>query len=353
MNNLVTSPRPQGGFTLVELTVVMLILLTVTAATVPNYVEDIHKARTEATINEVWNIIDGAQNFVANNGNWPDESNGCADALSTMRAATGYIDGVEDESPWHDPTDNPDGDYDTSCTTDNFTVTVTTDPEWAGLVANTLPATEIAGAETTTSVPVPGEVPGLASLLPRDGSRPMTGDLDMDGNNVENAGNVAAESVQTINDIDAGGDIFANGNISADTVIGRNGVSAPVYFDSDDTSYFTDPNSTSVMQDIQVDGNVVSTVKNRSLTQAVQDATVATHGATVAKPNCPTGESPRIFNSVAMASCNNTGSPPAAIQTWSIDNGGNYQVVLRVRCDSGWVNPQPEYGRVTVFTKCD
>jgi len=118
-----------------------------------------------------------------------------------MLVASGYLAGLDDRSPWYDATANPGGRYTTRCTATNFSVQVTTDTEYAGMLANTLAATTASGATTTTSVPIGTQIPALARFLPKDGSEPMEGTLDMDGHDVVDINNLNSVNVtsQSIN----------------------------------------------------------------------------------------------------------------------------------------------------------
>lgn len=74
-------------------------------------------------------------------------------------------------------------------------VTITTDVLDAGLalaVARQFPnGGSAVGTEVRVEVPVPGHEPAREAMLSRDGVRAMTGNLDMDGNRIVNAGSLS------------------------------------------------------------------------------------------------------------------------------------------------------------------
>jgi len=344
--------RHTKGFTFIELTIALLVVATIAAASAPNIIQKVRKVQTDKTANEVWTIAESAQNFISDTGNWPDETNNCADAITVMNTTPGYLQNFDSESPWYDAATNPGGEYTTSCTSTNFTIEVDTHPDEAPLIANTLAQTTVAGRTTTTTIPTPGKIPALDAVLPRDGSRPMTGDLDMNGNNIDNAATTTTDDLDVNNDASVGNNLDVTNNVTAGgDVTSQQDIVGNRFVDRNDPNFGLDPNQTSRVRNL--DGRQIrNEIKNRTLSEAVQDATVVPHGANVPKPNCPAGQTPQIFTSVAAASCNNSGKPPAAIQTWATNAGANWQVVLRVRCETGWINPSPAYGRVTAMSKC-
>ncbi|MBT4838894.1 MAG: prepilin-type N-terminal cleavage/methylation domain-containing protein [Methylococcales bacterium] len=187
--------KKHQGFTMVELLITLFLGGMVTAAMVPNYADEWNERRANIAAAEVWSIVEASQKFIVDNTTWPDQANNCAGAFATLGAA--YLGGMDATSPWGTT-------YTTSCNNANpvsFSVSIATSGEYAGFLVNSLPATTASGATTTTTVPTPSGLPGLQALLPLDGSRAMTGALDMGNNNINNVVNLSAINVTASNNV--------------------------------------------------------------------------------------------------------------------------------------------------------
>lgn len=119
------------------------------------------------------------------------------------------------------------------------------------------------------------------------------------------------------------------------------------------------PDANTMHTAIDMNGNIVNNAsdvflngKQRWLSQAIQDATVASNGATIPKPTCPSGKTPQIFVAPAIFSENATANPIAAVQASATDLGGSWQVSIRVLTQDGWTNPDATHGQMIVLTKC-
>jgi len=214
------------GFTLIELLAVMLITSILISPYIYQKTVELKEERIRITLSELSDIATSAQNYAAEQSlKWPDEDNQCSSAITLMRSE-GYLGSLSDSSIY-------DTSYSTSCTNSSgkrfFVEVVTQTAAQAEILASHLSSSEANGKSIYFSVPLPSSIPALEHLLPRDGSRPMTGDLEMGGNNI----------------IDVS-DVSANGQVEAQSV------STSKILDRDDPSFFVDPDKSSVMNNISV-----------------------------------------------------------------------------------------------------
>lgn len=177
----------QRGFTLIEIMVALMVLSILMIPLVNQKANEFQDDIVKLAVGEINDLFQSAQNYAAeNNGDWPDEATLCANAISTLDTA-GFLSGFAAASPYGN-------NYVTSCTTGagkRFEITLDTGSSGkANRLKGYLPSTTVTGNSITVSVPLPASIPAFDSLLPRDGSREMTGDLDMDGNSILNAENL-------------------------------------------------------------------------------------------------------------------------------------------------------------------
>ena len=207
------SHRKQAGFTVFELVLAMTVMSLMIGPFVFQKIQSFEEDRIGITVAEVNDLFQSAQNYAAKeSGDWPSEGDNCASAIAEMENE-GYLDGFSVRTSFGT-------DLTTSCTTGNakrFMVTVDANSEGnADLLSGYLPSSTVTGDIVTVSVPMPAAIPALEHLVPRDGSREMTGDLDMDSNDIINANQVETETV-LLNSVVASGDGCAtNGMIARD-----------------------------------------------------------------------------------------------------------------------------------------
>lgn len=116
-----------------------------------------------------------------------------------------------------------------------------TDAKWARRLAGRLPEGSVYSSSNVQFLTPPaGSEASLAGLYARDGSRALTGNMDGGGNDASNFDNINAN-----NNITAGNNLYAG-----------NQVNAKRFADSDNTSYYVDPASTSKMNTIEASGRV-------------------------------------------------------------------------------------------------
>ena len=197
--------KAQQGFTFFEMIVVVAIISIISTGWVAWRVNDDLRAwfatLAETETAEIVRIASAAQAHFADAGAWPDQANRCADGYLEI---SGRLTGLDNISPFATP-------YEFNCATTGTSIRVSNllpdeaHREWAVIIAAGLPgasvatrtdaAGDITGYRVNSDWPVPAEIPLLAALLPRDGSRAMTGDLDLGGHNIVSASTVTAGNV--------------------------------------------------------------------------------------------------------------------------------------------------------------
>lgn len=182
-NNLVK----QSGFTIIELMIVMIVMSLFAAPFAYQHIMKFEEDRIEIAVAEINDLFQSAQNYAAEqDSEWPSEADNCASAITTLNAEN-YLQGFSLRTPFGT-------NLSTSCTTgDGKRFMVSIDAISAGnaeVLKSYLPSSTVSGNFVTVSVPMPAAIPALEHLLPRDGSRPMTGDLDMGGNRILEVENI-------------------------------------------------------------------------------------------------------------------------------------------------------------------
>lgn len=314
--------RKQLGFSVLEVTVafaVMGLLLVPLTSTLLNFQR---QRMSNIAASEVLQIGEAAQNYRAEVGEWPDETNGCVGGVNELIAA-GYIGGVGNRTVW-------DGVYATQCPgTLTFEIALVAPSQRdAESLQRAVPRATRVGANITSSFPRPGIEPALDQLLHRtaEPGRPelnrMQTDIDMDDNSINNIG----------------------------TLAWRNNVS--ITSDASDRMRI-------VAQEIQTGAYIVAddfiaTSMNRSLSQAVTELTVVDSGSVISLPNCPGGLTPRIY-AWPHDLVPSTLAPP--IHAWRVrapSIGGNQvRVSLEVvTSSSGSWTTASNLSRLVVAPKC-
>lgn len=186
----------QKGLVLLEIVIGILILGIVLPLLVPNWSEIVGRNISERTIEETLTIWDASRNYYARNSEWPDEANGCADAIAVLEAG-GFIGNVGPNNAW-------DGPISTICVpnTSIFEIEQPVLADWETFILGQLPASQsLAAGEIETIVPAPGTSAQTYSQLSRiavAGSpelNRMETDLDMDGHDINNLATIEADTV--------------------------------------------------------------------------------------------------------------------------------------------------------------
>ncbi|CAB5497757.1 hypothetical protein AZO1586I_229, partial [Bathymodiolus thermophilus thioautotrophic gill symbiont] len=119
----------QLGFSLIELMIVLAVIAALTQIKIRADIKaDIFKqAETdvERTMQEIENMQAAASGYLADQGEWPDATNNCNDAISVLKnAPTAYLNYITTTSPYNTQ-------YITECNTTTFTVKVKSDKDFA------------------------------------------------------------------------------------------------------------------------------------------------------------------------------------------------------------------------------
>lgn len=356
----------QKGYLLVEAGIYLMVIAILAGLTAGDLVADHNQRIVEATAAEVHALSESALAYYDANGDWPDGpteagSGVCTDAIATMSGAGVLPPGIDAKSPSWSAT-NGGGTYTISCDPSLFSVQVTARPKYGAQLLSWLGGSTLAGDTITQTTPIPGSFPALNALLPRDGSRAMTGALDMGGNDMMNGGIVNATGfnwgANSLKDdqggsIELGDSLTPGGRPYIDFHFGTGAAedyNVRLINNANGLLIIKASNRVEVTGDL-VAADVISADSGTQLSTSLRNATVVPPGGTVVKPACGS-LTPQIFVAPSMFSPNDTGDPIGAVQGWAVDQGGNWKVNLRVLTSSGWVTPTSTYGALMVITKC-
>jgi len=181
--------KNQHGFTIIELTVVMFILTGLLAFTTPSLRQYNNNRLTETNIDEINHIIDASQNYQFDRLAWPDEANNCANLIGEL-TSQGFLNNIDITNPFNN-------NYQFSCTSQLLTiVNVADDNDWAQTISGALPATTVAGVNSTTIIPRSGAIPAIVNKLDRNGTDGgMTANLDMNTNSITDVTNIQTTQI--------------------------------------------------------------------------------------------------------------------------------------------------------------
>ena len=267
------------GFTLIE-TLITVAILSILVSSYAAFklrtdIAELNQRLSHALIEEITLIGNQAQTVYAKIGKWPDYANRCTNALSapTMRPI-----GIDRRSPF------PAVDYAVSCTAQLFTIDIEMPASldtWAHYIKAQTPSinnslTLSSGNQSLTSKwPPPADITLFKRLLDdyykTDGSKPMTGDMNLDGNNIVDIGKADGDDFE-----------LKRGTPSRRHSLGK-------------------------------------TVANIQLVRA---------GDTIAKPNCT---SPKIY--ITSANIGNPAGRPVTSIQWTAGSSGNMWIIENTLSD--------------------
>ena len=232
--------RSQDGFTLIEvLASILLISLLITAVYSPqikNRVDDYHLSVANTIADEIYNIGNAAQIYLTKDadGKWPDEDRECGFAIDVLQEQ-GYLPPQNiipfpARSPMyqeeisstllpfdvHSSQVSHIGQYYTECPEElmgsgnrnHFYIRYAfaeAHNKYTGYINNQLPLSnplrkdDVRGVEV--AIPIPAAIPILDALLAHDGSRIITGDLDVGQNVIANARDIELTTGQTLGSV--------------------------------------------------------------------------------------------------------------------------------------------------------
>jgi prepilin-type N-terminal cleavage/methylation domain-containing protein len=189
---LMIKTNGDGGFTLIEVLVVIFILTLLAPLGLPDLRYKVQQARVNTLSTETGILSIAVVNSYDDNSVWPGGPT-CATAFASLSTsilpATPYLSDVDATNVFNNA-------ITTSCTLNEFTITQNVNPSFMLEAVQSLGGTSVVNALTgtiRTTIPRPANSAGHDDLLPRDGSRPMVGDLDMDTNAIVDAGDITAD----------------------------------------------------------------------------------------------------------------------------------------------------------------
>ena len=172
------------GFTLVEIMIV-LVIMGVGSTILGQQYRDKTKERSAAmAIDRTEEVLNQARNYRSDFGSWPS-------SINTLVTA-GYITSEKSKSFFNT-------DYTVSTVgADSFRLSFDTkDKFYAGVMKGRLPNATKSNTTVSTDVTPAAHDLIVNDLLPRDGSRDMTGDLGMGGNDINNVDKINTKSIDT------------------------------------------------------------------------------------------------------------------------------------------------------------
>ena len=143
---IISCIKTKKGFSLLELTMVVIVMTILLTCIVPSMYRDYLEKMAGKTALEIHNIQDAARSFYLKFGAWPSSIKTTPNDLES----TGFL-----PSDWN-PT-NPFGNsYSTSSTTNYFIVSTTVSDGAQTAVSSKLPLTSTSGTIVTSTITVPG-----------------------------------------------------------------------------------------------------------------------------------------------------------------------------------------------------
>ena len=142
----------QQGFGITNILIWIVFISIVTSAQTWNKAQD-KSNQAIATIKETKFICEIAQKYLLENGQWPDEDNSCASAITVLSVTPNpYMINIDESSPFNN-------NYITSCSTNNFSVQVQTTELYAGYInaQSELPTALVNNDTSITTIPRPLE----------------------------------------------------------------------------------------------------------------------------------------------------------------------------------------------------
>lgn len=182
---MVTTIRKQFGFTIIQLMVALAIASAAAVTTIPKMQAAAQERIAERAGEEMTQWLIAARHFRQDFGAWPADIQALVD--------NGYMPAAAMNSPFSSA-------YSVAVNGNNMELSVDTgSAAFAKLLSGTgLPVPQVAGNVVSSQVGPPGEEIALDAYLPRSGIRPMTGSLNMDGNNIDNAGTITYGAGQNV-----------------------------------------------------------------------------------------------------------------------------------------------------------
>lgn len=131
-----------GGFTLIELAIVLAVMAMIAVYATPRYMEQLNQKRAILTAQETQSFLDAARSYRMQNGSWPGQASSCANAKSVLESTSPpTLAGISATNKYNQAV-TP------ACNANTFSITQSIAQDWDGVVANNLPGTVISNAAT-------------------------------------------------------------------------------------------------------------------------------------------------------------------------------------------------------------
>lgn len=381
--------RHQQGYTLIEAGFAVAIATIIAAAGMTVVSKKADGFRVEKAQQEMKQWLEASMQYRRDTGNWP--------ANAAALTSGNYMPAAAVNGPFG-------GTYSVAPIAGNARVRVSynaTQVKFANMISASLPLAGVTGTTVTGEVVVPGAETAHDGLLPRDGSRPMTGALNMNGNHINNVANISGSGNWVTSGYQQANVFYDYYNsayyvqprgvsrlneVHADRVYGFADIRTPILYDYNDTNYYVDPNNSSVFRYVYAYGDVRSYMfydlndysyyldpngnsrmygvyanvfydytKGVYNDQAVHNVYSVGSGGSVPKPACYGGHTPTIYTAVSNVSDNATANAIGGVQTYAVDLGGSWSVRMRVYTvgNPSFTEPSWPYGKIVAFTKCE
>lgn len=140
------------GFTLIEMMIALTVAMTVAVIYMSNIEDTIGERRSEITVRETLDLMQGVQRWFAQNDALPGGA-GCGTAVDVLTASAGYVAIADGTNAFGNAVT-------TSCTATRFNIAQDVDPAWASYVAGFLPGAIVSGSTVTVGFAV-GQAPAI------------------------------------------------------------------------------------------------------------------------------------------------------------------------------------------------
>lgn len=270
---MINKIKKQNGLTLIELSIVLMILAALAVASTRFMFNDLDRDLADKTIAETWAITEYAVSYYSHNSGWPDQENDCENAELEMQktglllgfsleeyddSEDGNTDRIEINSPWINEDPDVDKDfvrYTTSCDKDNpdagFTVSLkipdyagTSNEQWIKYIHQKMPLTTVSddGKELSTTMPIPAGIVALRDYLLRT-EDPRADDLHVavkaSANDLKTAINMNTNKIVDF-------DITETWDHDIDPVTEK------IHYTADTAKYYIDMQNNSVLSNIMI-----------------------------------------------------------------------------------------------------
>ena len=168
-----------AGYTLVELMLVLGVLAVVAAYTYPGMQREMEQRAVENTAHGIRMLAELALQYHGDQDAWPANTT----EIENHFGLTGFLNNRNGFGRLYMLRPGSGGTLQIVTETD-------TNGQAIALRALTRPLAGGSSSEVVVTVPAPANDLVHDELLPRDGSRPMTGSLDLNGNNIRNIGSL-------------------------------------------------------------------------------------------------------------------------------------------------------------------